>query len=118
MSLDQFTDQQLQDELLNRRLEREQVDEPKDYCDECQHFKCWTKRSDPPDSYNPCSHGHAMRFHFPEGWEDPHSGGYFRRICSDRLPVEPPPPPAPEVPPEPPRGQPDWKPSTVAGGRA
>lgn len=113
MSLDAYTDQQLMDELLERRLEREQADEPKDYCHDCRHFKPWTKRGDPPDSYNPCSKGHKMRLHIPEAWEDPHAGGYFKRVCSDRAEIPPPPPPKPEKPPEPPRGRPDWKPRSV-----
>jgi len=112
MSLEHYTDQQLMDELLNRRVERERG-EPAEYCHDCQRFKPWTKRGDPPDDYNPCSLGHALRFHLPEGWEDPHGGGFYRRICSDRKATPPPAPPKPEEPKEPPRGRPDWQPRTI-----
>lgn len=110
MTLDAYTDQQLMDELLERRLEREQEDVPKPWCDECRHFKAWKKRGDPPDTYNPCSKSLVMRFHFPEPWEDPHEAGYFRRNCSDRAEIPPKPKPKqPPEPPEPPRdGRPDW----------
>lgn len=109
MSLDRYTDQELMDELLNRRLDREEGEEGRVYCDDCKHFKCWTKRGEVPEDYNPCSKGHTMRFHMPEGWEDPHGGGYFRRVCSDRADRPPPAPPKPpEPPPAPLNGRPDW----------
>ncbi|OZB22685.1 MAG: hypothetical protein B7X51_14785, partial [Pseudomonas sp. 34-62-33] len=58
MSLEHYTDQQLMDELLNRRIEKE-AGEPTDYCHDCQRFTPWTKRREPPDDYNPCGLGHA-----------------------------------------------------------
>ncbi|WP_039804017.1 hypothetical protein [Azotobacter chroococcum] len=117
MSLDAYTDQQLMDELLNRRLEREN-EQPIEYCEDCQHFKAWTKpirRSwndirrvvgDVPDDYNPCSRGHSMLFRMAEEWEGPHADyGYYRRACGDRK-QEP-------QDPEPARGLPGWTPRTV-----
>ncbi|TKD30031.1 hypothetical protein [Azotobacter chroococcum] len=125
MSLDAYTDQQLMDELLNRRLEREN-EQPIEYCEDCQHFKVWTKpirRSwndirrvvgDVPDDYNPCSRGHSMLFRMPEEWEGPHADcGYYRRACCDRKPIPPPDPPKPKPAPEPARGTPGWKPRTI-----
>ncbi|MGV6475405.1 hypothetical protein [Azotobacter vinelandii] len=112
MSLDAYTDQQLMDELLNRRLEREN-EQPIEYCEDCQRFKPWTKRGEVPESYNPCSLGHAMRFKMPEPWDDPHDGGFYRRVCSDRKQIPPPDPPEPEPKPEPAKGFPGWTPRTI-----
>lgn len=118
MNLETFTDQQLLDELLNRRTDRDMSDEDRISCEDCRNFKIWTKRSDPPDSYNPCGLGHSMRFHMPEGWEDPHSGGYFRAICSDRVVVDQQKTEIqPDEPEWPPRGHTKWKPKTVPGGK-
>lgn len=113
MSLDGYTDQQLMDELLERRLERELADEPRPWCHDCRNFQPWKKRGEVPDGYNPCSKRHAMRFHFPEGWEGPEETGYYRRHCGDREQLPPPKPPKPEKPKEPPRGRPDWIPRSV-----
>lgn len=104
------------DELLERRVERELGSDNLEYCHDCRHFKAWTKRSDPPDDFNPCRLKHSMRFRMPEEWEDPHADhGYYRRVCSDRKPIEPPKPkPEPEdPPPDPPI--PPW--SVVRGGK-
>lgn len=112
MSLDAYTDQQLMDELLNRRMERELADDgnPPTYCDNCAHFVTWDqrkpkRRTDKLDDYNPCSLRHTMRFKVPEEWEGPHADyGYYRRACSDRKEIQP---PEPEI------GVPGWKPRTV-----
>ena len=111
MSLDNYTDQALMDELLNRRFEREQGHDGVRYCVECTRFVPWQKRSDPPDTYNPCSAGHKMNFRMPEEWEGPHGEyGFYRRICSDRALPAPPPKPKP---PEPPKGRQDWAASMI-----
>lgn len=115
MNIEDASDQALRDELEERALERTLLDRGVDLlpCEECRYFKAWTRRGDPPETFNPCSKRHTMRFRMPEPWEDPHSGGYFRLVCSDRQ--EPPPPepepvePPPKWPPDPgPRGTPDW----------
>ncbi|MGE4534697.1 hypothetical protein [Halomonas sp.] len=53
-----------------------------DYCDACLMFTPWKGPSEVPEDYNPCSLGHPMHFHIHE--HDPHAGGYYRLICSDR----------------------------------
>lgn len=94
MSLDNFTDQELMDELLNRRAEKELGFADIQYCHDCERFTPWSGRGDPPDSYNPCSKGHKMQFHMLEPWDGPHDEhGFYRRICSDRT-VRPAIPPA------------------------
>lgn len=121
MSLIGYTDQQLMDELLERRLEEEREGEDREYCHDCAHFTPWKRRGEMPDDYNACSKKHQMRFHMPEPWEAPEDGGFYKRICSDRKGIEPIPPPAPEpppAPPEPPIGREGWKPGpTIRGGK-
>lgn len=102
MSLDRYTDQQLVDELMNRRLERElgQDSEEIRYCDECVHFRFWTRRSEVPEDYNPCSAGHMTVFRYPMEGEAPDAEyGHYRRSCRDREQRQPPPPAPPAGPP-------------------
>lgn len=114
MSLDHFTDQQMLDELLERRVERELGGENLEYCHDCRHFKPWGRKSEPPDDYNPCQRKHSMRFRMPEEWEDPHADhGYYRRVCSDRAPL---PPPRPQPEPDPPPPGPSLPTSSVVPG--
>lgn len=110
MSLDQYTEQQLMDEVLNRRIEDELGFEDLEYCEDCRHFTPYTRRGEVPETYNACGRKHTMKFRTPEGWEGPYGGGFYRRFCSDRLPIEP---PAPPKPPEQPVGLPDWKPTIL-----
>lgn len=111
MSLDHYTDQQLMDELLERRSQREAEDsgEGIPWCDECVHFKAWTRRGDPPENYNPCQQRNTMRLKIPGFGDDPHETGFYKRHCVDRK-ERPPPKPKPAVmPPEPPLdGRPGW----------
>ena len=89
MTLERFTDQELMDELLNRRVEQELGFDGIQYCDDCVRFKLWRGRGDPPDSFNPCGAGHQVKFRAPEEWEGPHGEyGFYRRICSDRREAE------------------------------
>lgn len=85
MSLESFTDQQLMDELLNRRIEKAMGQEDIQYCHDCERFKPWAGRRDAPETYNPCSVGHELKFRMLEEWEGPHDEhGFYRRVCSDR----------------------------------
>lgn len=82
-----FSNEQLLEELSRRQRIRDERDERAAFqpCDECANFVNWTKASDPPDNYNPCSKGHVMKFRMPEGG-DPRPGewGFYRRVCADR----------------------------------
>lgn len=110
MNIEDASDQALRDELEERARERYVRDlGGVEACEECAHFKAWTRRGDPPETYNPCSKRHAMRFRMPEPWEDPHAGGYYRLVCSDRQEPPPPPPPGKPQPKVAPRGVPGWE---------
>jgi hypothetical protein len=56
-------------------------------CDECVHFKTWTKDSDPPEDYNPCAKSHPLLFKTPRGYDDT-NWGFYRPGCKDRLWVD------------------------------
>lgn len=74
-------------EVVRRRNEQRAAEgEELPWCDDCAHFRLWTKYGDPPRTYNPCARGHEMEFKVPEDWEPPETFGYFRRICVDRRP--------------------------------
>lgn len=111
MNIEDASDQALRDELEERAKERalRDNDEEVPSCEDCARFKPWRGRGEVPETYNPCSKRHAMRFRMPEPWENPHAGGFYRLVCSDRKDPEPPKPPPTEPPLEPgPRGWPNW----------
>lgn len=114
MRVEDASDQALRDELEERAKARAVLEEGEILsCEDCARFKPWTSRRTMPEDYNPCSKRHIMRFRMPEPWEDPHDGGFYRLVCSDRKerpattpepePVDPPWPPEPG-----PRGLPNW----------
>ncbi|MCO7058297.1 hypothetical protein [Pseudomonas juntendi] len=110
MNIEDASDQALRDELEERARERTMRERGEvESCEDCARFKPWTSRRTMPEDYNPCSKRHAMRFRMPEPWEDPHDGGFYRLVCSDRKERPPPPPEPVEPPPKPgPRGWPNW----------
>ncbi len=81
-ALGSFTDAELIYELL-RRFVGKPAEPPEEWCEDCIHFKVWTKAKDPPNDYNPCGRRHATEFWMPVGM-DPHApGGFFRKHCTD-----------------------------------
>jgi len=84
MTLSQFSENELLEELARRKNEREK--EPQiTYCDDCRNFIPWRDRFDlMPDDYNPCRQGHKMKFKMPAYGEDPHEFGFYRNVCADR----------------------------------
>lgn len=87
MSLENYTDNELLEELVRRR--NIAADEkPKQWCEDCKNFVCWTEKNDPPDGYNPCSKKHEMKFFMPE-CPAVEACGFYRTICSDRHSVQP-----------------------------
>lgn len=83
--LAKFSTAVLLEEIARREQQRAERKPIKDWCEDCKHFKFWTKSSDPPDDYNPCSKGHKMSFRVPETMSDvDNDSGYYRRICTDR----------------------------------
>ncbi|MGZ0026416.1 hypothetical protein [Stenotrophomonas sp. S4] len=88
-ALQQFTTDQLLEELVRRRTQKAKDLEGVPSCEDCRHFRYWITTSDPPRTYNPCEKNMTMRFDMPTEWEGPHPGiGYYRRICPHRSPVE------------------------------
>lgn len=80
--LAKFSTDALLEELARRRRVRSERQPIAHWCEDCKHFKFWTAKSDPPDTYNPCSKGHTMSFRQPEDYGD--EMGYYRRVCADR----------------------------------
>lgn len=72
----------LLEEIARREQKRSERKPVKHWCEDCAHFKFWTAKGDPPETYNPCIKGHKMSFRIPEHYND--ECGYYRRICGDR----------------------------------
>lgn len=82
-----FTTDQLLEELVRRRNARIRST-PHDWCHDCAHFKPAPHLSERQlEKYNPCCKQHSMDHWFPQPHEDPHVGGYYRRVCPDRSPI-------------------------------
>lgn len=85
IDLNQFTDDQLLEELVKRRNgddagRRDDIT----FCDTCDHFVPMAGLSEKQaQGYNPCSFGHDLNFRTPTGYSD--EFGFFRRVCADRL---------------------------------
>lgn len=83
--LAKFSTAVLLEEISRREQQRAERKPVKHWCEDCKNFRFWTKNSDPPDTYNPCSKGHKMSFRVPETMSDvDNDSGYYRRICTDR----------------------------------
>lgn len=94
--LEPFTTDQLLDEVGRRMRALHAKAEGETLCNGCRHVVFWTKRGDPPDTFNPCGLGHALEFKMPEDVPDEDYGYYRAGGCKDRAE---PPPPAPPPPP-------------------
>lgn len=88
MRLRRYTRNQLIEELARRANERD-TRKPEQWCHDCRHFVTWLDQDPPelarrecPDSYNPCTKGHKMRFSAPEEMEDEY--GFYLPVCADR----------------------------------
>jgi hypothetical protein len=87
--LQQFTTDELLEELVRRRTQKAKDLDGVPSCEDCKHFRFWTNTGDAPRSYNPCAKKMQMSFDMPEEWEGPHAGnGYYRRVCQHRAAVE------------------------------
>lgn len=88
-ALAMFSDEELIEELA-RRANRRDLENIKHWCHDCRNFKPWGERHHRgrelpmPDNYNPCVKEHAMNLRLPELHQDPHSGGFYLPVCSDR----------------------------------
>lgn len=82
-TLRSFSDDDLIEELARRRNDRSKR-KPERWCQDCARFVPWgiDNKMPMPENYNPCSKGHAMKFHTPESLDD--EFGYFVHICADR----------------------------------
>ncbi len=80
-----FSDAELLEELARREEARSRRKPVKHWCDDCDHFKPWSKPliEDIPDDYNPCGKGHKMSFRVPESYTSI-DYGFYRRVCKDR----------------------------------
>lgn len=81
MSLEEYSSQELKEELARRML----GDRPppiRKWCDECTHFVAWKEDSEPPADFNPCSKGHKMRFRVPTPPMDD-QWGFYKPGCKD-----------------------------------
>jgi hypothetical protein len=57
------------------------------WCDECANFKHWAGPDIvPPEDYNPCAQGHAMKFKTPRNIQESMGSGwgYYMPKCPDR----------------------------------
>ena len=85
MKLRDYSTAQLIEELARRANGRE-TKRPEQWCHDCSHFVVWADGRMPnkqmPDSYNPCTKGHEMRFVAPEEIDDEY--GYYLPVCDDR----------------------------------
>jgi hypothetical protein len=82
-ALARFTTDELIEEIARRRNCRTKA-LPAQWCDDCGNFK---PSDTADDKYNPCSKGHTMAFYLPQSHEDPHTFGFYRRVCADRVPA-------------------------------
>jgi hypothetical protein len=87
LSLAHFSEQEIIRELSRRKKAREREEVEPEWCDECSWFRAWSADMRPPEDYNACEHGHAMKLKVPEGYTD--NGGFYRRGCADRSPTTP-----------------------------
>lgn len=85
MKLRGYSTQQLIEELARRANGRD-TKQPDHWCHDCTHFVTWADGKTPdkpmPDSFNPCTKRHAMRFLAPEDIGDEY--GYYLPVCADR----------------------------------
>ena len=93
-----FTTDELLDEVARRMRALRAKAEGETLCEGCRHVVFWTKRGDPPDSFNTCALRHTLEFKMPEDVPDEDYGFYRPGGCRDRA-EPPPPPPAPARPP-------------------
>lgn len=82
--LDNFSDDELLEELVRRRNSEMKGRKPARWCEECLNFRTWSERSAVPADYNPCAKSHQMAFHTPTAWQSPECFGHYRTICTDR----------------------------------
>ncbi|WP_089415350.1 hypothetical protein [Vitreoscilla filiformis] len=85
-NLREYSTQQLIEELA-RRANEQPTNKPEHWCHECTHFVTWydqhpMPRKECPDTYNPCTKGHAMKFLPPEDYDDEY--GFYLPVCVDR----------------------------------
>ena len=85
VDLSAVSDERLIEELANRARARAEK-KPHDiaWCEDCVHFRVWTRSSEPPRNYNPCSEGHKMQFQMPADHNPYADMGLFRIACEDR----------------------------------
>lgn len=73
-------------EEVARRANAATTEQPQHWCHDCAKYVCWVDGPTParpmPDDYNPCSHGHKMRFKMPEDMDDEY--GHFLNVCPNR----------------------------------
>lgn len=82
LALSDYTDDELEAELRNRRIERK-AKKPTEWCDECLHFMVGSEET--ATTFNPCRKGKIMLFYMPEDYQDSGDGwGFYRRKCADR----------------------------------
>ena len=86
MRLRRYTTNQLIEELA-RRANGNATAQPEHWCHDCTHFVAWCDkapmpRKDCPESYNPCTKSHAMKFMAPEEIDDEY--GFYLPVCADR----------------------------------
>jgi hypothetical protein len=95
MHLRDYSTQQLLEEMA-RRARNSATEKPAAWCHDCTHFVAWcdkvpAPRKDCPDTYNPCTKGHTMRFMAPEGYPDGDDcWGFYMPVCADRAVHAPP----------------------------
>lgn len=80
--LSEFTTKALLAELERRRWENDNTD-VENWCHDCQHFKVWAGRKDPPDNYNPCGLKHKTAFACPPHDYTGDRTGFYRLFCED-----------------------------------
>lgn len=85
IQLREFSTDQLIEELARRR-NASAVNKPREWCEDCAHFRPWIEGDTPeaptPADYNPCRKGHVMRFRAPEEIDEEY--GFYRTVCPDR----------------------------------
>lgn len=86
LKLRAYSTNQLVEELA-RRANGCETKAPEHWCHDCTHFVSWNDQDPPPrrnmpDTYNPCTKGHKMRFMAPEEIDDEY--GFYLPVCADR----------------------------------
>ena len=82
--LRRFNTSQLIEELARRHNENPVV-KPDHWCHDCAHYVAWNdkpRKGECPDSFNPCTKGHTMKFIAPQDFGDEY--GFYLRVCADR----------------------------------